>query len=166
MLIYEKAFKSKLKTLYPDLTYACKDALALIRLINGGIDDKNAVIQDLYYHDHVPVKVINPGLHIKGGQYDIEDELISLGEGYDRYLKNMGTKVEDAICRHNVALEILINILSLPDPYARTLYLHYFKGYTVTQIAKEYFSSKTTCYRNIEKGTEMLYKRLSIEEEE
>ena len=119
-----EAFKAKLKTLYPDLTYACNDALSLIRLINGGIDDKTAVIQDLYYHDHVPVKVINPGLHIKGGHYDIEDELISLGEGYDRYLKNMGTKVEDAICRHNVALEILINILSLPDPYARTLYLH------------------------------------------
>ncbi|MBP3266159.1 MAG: sigma-70 family RNA polymerase sigma factor [Clostridiales bacterium] len=166
MFLYEKAFKAKLKTLYPDLTYACNDALSLIRLINGGIDDKTSVIQDLYYHDHVPVKVINPGLHIKGGHYDIEDELISLGEGYDRYLKNMGTKVEDAICRHNVALEILINILSLPDPYARTLYLHYYKGYTVTQIAKEYFSSKTTCYRNIEKGTEMLYKRLSIEEEE
>ena len=166
MFMYEKAFKARLKTLYPDLTYASKDAYALIKLINGGIDDKNAVIRDLYYHDHVPVKVINPGLRVKGGHFDIEDELISLSEGYDSYLKNMGTKVEDVICRHNVALEILINILSLPDPYARTLYLHYYKGYTVTEIAKEYYSSKTTCYRNIEKGTEMLYKRLSIEADE
>ena len=71
MFMYEKAFKARLKTLYPDLTYACNDALSLIRLINGGIDDKTAVIQEREILDmsvSIPYQIMKyydvPQLHL------------------------------------------------------------------------------------------------------
>lgn len=161
----DKSFKSKLKSLYPDITCSGRNALMFVSLINESVDDKAEMIRNLYFRDHAPVRVTNPGNYIKGGHYDLEDELIAISEGYDNYIKNMGEEAEHNMYRHIVALEILTNMLSLPDPYARMLYLHFYKGYRISQIADMFFTSKTTCYRNIQKGIDLLYKRMSIEQE-
>ena len=162
--MYEEVLRERLNRLYKDLTFTGKEAVALVNFINTSIDDKHTMIRDVYYRDRAPVKVLNPAFTGSGGNYDIEGELINISEGYDRFLKKVGYKTSSVLDRHGRALDLLLSILALPDPYSRLLYLHFFKCLTIAEVSEIMFMSKSSCYRRVERGIHLLHE--SIEKNE
>ncbi len=159
--MYENQLLSRLKNLYTDLTCSGQEAENLVNFMTDSIDDKVTVIRDLYYHDYAPVKVLNPSYTLKGGRNDIEAEIISVSEGYDSFLKKISCQTSNVLSKHSSALNIFLHILALPQPYARILYLRYFKGLNMDEISKELFISKSQCYRKHQEGVYILNKLLS-----
>ena len=156
----DDVIKKKLKTLYVDLVCTGEEAETLVRFMNDSMDDKNTLIHDVYFHDHSPVKVLNPSYDIKGGKNSPEDEIIAVSEGYDHFIRKIGKRTNRILSRHNEALNLLLNIFSLPEPYARLLYLRYYKNISVKDVSDEMFLSKSSCYRKEEEGIQMLNSRL------
>lgn len=159
--MYENVLRDRLTKLYSDLTCTGTEAASLIAFMNNSIDDKTKVIKDMYYRDHAPVRVLNTEFRGTGGRFDIEEELISISEGYDRFLKKIGKQTTVLLNRHTRALNLLLDLLALPDPYCRILYLRFFKGFTVEKVSEIMFISKTSCYRKQEQGIRLLYERIN-----
>ena len=158
--MYEEVLRERLSTLYEDLTCTHNEAIALVNLMNESINDKNMMIKDVYFRDRAPVKVLSTVFSGSGGTYDIEDELINISEGYDKFVKRLSYRTSCVLNRHAMALSLFLEILSLPDPYSKILYLHFYKGFPLTQVSEILFISKSACYRHSEKGIRMLYKSL------
>lgn len=159
--MYENVLRDRLTTLYSDLTCTGVEAASLISFMNNSIDDKIGFFKDMYYHDHSPVRVLNTEFRGTGGNYDIEEELITISEGYDRFIKKLGKQTAVVLSKHSRALNLFLYLLALPDPYCRILYLRYFKGFTVEKVSEIMFISKTSCYRKQEQGIHLLYESLN-----
>ena len=159
--MYENILRERLTSLYKDLTCTNDEAVSLMSFMNNSFDDKVTVINDIYYHEHAPVRVLSTEFTGTGGSYDIEEELIKISEGYDRFLKQIGLRTSNVLSKHTHALDLFLNLLSLPEPYSRILYLRFFKGCSIDEVSKSMFISKTSCYRKQEKGIRLLYERLN-----
>ena len=162
--MYEDNLLTRLKSLYVDLICGGEEAESLVNFMTESIDDKVTVIRDLYYHDYAPVKVLNPSYTVKGGRNDIEAEIISVSEGYDGFIKKLSCQTSNVLSRHSSALNLFLNILSLPDPYARILYLRYFKCLNMDDISKEMFMSRSQCYKKHHDGVFILNKLMSSQD--
>lgn len=164
--MYENTLMTRLKSLYSDLTLSGEEAENLVSFMVDSIDDKVTVMRDLYYHDYAPVKVLNPSYTVKGGKRDIEAEIISVSEGYDAFIKKIGCQTSGVLNKHKAALNLFLNILALPEPYSRIMYMRYFKCFNMDEISKAMFISKSSCYRKHERGLYILNKALSASEEQ
>ncbi len=165
--MYEDILIKRLNGLYTDLTCKSEEAENLVNFMCTSLDDKRTFLKDMYYRDHAPVKVLNPSYTgVKGGKKDIEAEIISISEGYDSFIKKLGNQTSDILSRHSMALELFVELLSMPEPYSRLLYLRYFKGLDMDEVSRITFMSKSSCYRKIEKGVELLIKRYMLKDEE
>ena len=162
--MYEEILRARLKTLYEDLTCSSDEAIQLVGFMNTCLTDKAAVLKDMYYKDHAPVKVLNPAYDVKGGVKDIEAEIIAVGEGYDQFVRKLSLKTTNILNRHKSALNVFVHILTLPDPYSRLLYLRFFKCMEMDDVMNEMFMSKSACYRKLERGIKLLNERLSLKE--
>jgi len=158
--MYEEVLRERLESLYTDLTCTNNEAVALVNLMNDSIDDKNNIIKDVYFRDRAPVKVLSTVFSGSGGTYDIENELIDVSAGYDKFIKKLSYKTSCVLNRHALALTLFLEILALPDPYSKILYLHFFKSLPLTQVSEILFISKSACYRYSEKGINMLHKNI------
>jgi hypothetical protein len=158
--MYEEILRERLSTLYSDLTCTNTEAVALVNLMNDSIDDKTNMIKDVYFRDRAPVKVLSTVFSGSGGTYDIENEIIEVGEGYDRFIRRLGYKTSCVLNRHFMALSLFLEILALPDPYSKILYLHYYKCLTITEVSETLFISKSACHRHEQKGIRILHKNI------
>jgi len=158
--MYEEILRERLTTLYEDLTCTQSEAVALVNLMNDSIDDKTCMIKDVYFRDRAPVKVLSTVFSGTGGTYDIENEIIEVSQGYDKFIKRLGYKTSCVLNRHSMALTLFLEILALPDPYSKILYLQYFKGLTITEVSEALFISKSACHRRAQKGIRMLHKNI------
>ncbi|MBR3533153.1 MAG: hypothetical protein IKN80_04640 [Clostridiales bacterium] len=164
--MYYEILRQRLDNLYDDLTLKTDEAVSLVNFMVESIGEKNSLIKDIYFRDRAPVKVINTAaVHVKG-RGDAEDEVIALSEGYDRFISQIGIRTVSVLDRHTRALTIFLNILSLPDPYARILYLKFVRLSTMDEIAQMMFMSKSSCYRKQEQGIKLLYQMMEDPEEE
>lgn len=158
--MFEEVLRNRLSSLYVDLTCTGEEAETLVNFMTDSIDDKTTVLRDMYYHNNSPVKVLNPSYNIKGGKKDIEAEIIAVSEGYDIFIKKISCKTSNVLSKHSSALELFLAILTLPDPYARILYLRFFKGMTIEDVSNNLFISRSSCYRKQEKAISLLNDRL------
>ncbi|MBR1797137.1 MAG: sigma-70 family RNA polymerase sigma factor [Clostridiales bacterium] len=159
--MYENILRERLNTLYEDLTCSNNEAISLVNFMSECVDDKIAVIRDMYFHDHAPVRVLNPSIEHTGGSYDIEEEIIEISQGYDTFVKKLGNKTSYVLNKHAKALALFLTLMNLPDPYSRVLYLRYFKCLSVEDISEEMFISKSSVYRKHDKGISLLYELMS-----
>lgn len=158
--MYEEVLRERLTTLYTDLTCTQTEAVALVNLMSDSIDDKTNMIRDVYFRDRAPVKVLSTVFSGSGSNYDIENEIIEVSEGYDKFIKRLGYKTSSVLNRHALALSLFLEILALPDPYSKILYLHFYKGLTITEVSEALFISKSACHRQEQKGIRMLHKNV------
>ncbi|MBP5181348.1 MAG: DUF1492 domain-containing protein [Clostridiales bacterium] len=159
--MYEDVLIERLKNLYDDLTCSGEEAISLVNFMTDCMEDKVTVIRDLYFHDHAPVKVLNPQALPGGGHKDPADELIEVSIGYDNFVKNIGVQATGVIRRHTKALNMFLMILSLPTPYSSILYLHYFKKMSIDDTCKVLYISRSSCYRKRERAIKILNNRMS-----
>lgn len=158
--MYEETLKSRLKTMYGDLTFSSKEACMLIGLLTDSIHDKDNFLRDLYFSENAPVKVLSTE-DLPRGTGDATSEIIDICMGYDDYVKGIGREAYNLIDRHNKALRLFTNMLSLPFPYSQILYLRFFKDCSVDEICSEMFLSKSNFYRKFERGITLLLERLN-----
>lgn len=158
--MYEEVLRERLTNLYSDLTCTGNEAVALVNLVNESVTDKDMMIKDVYFKDRAPVKVLNTVFSGSGGSYDIEKEIIEISEGYDKFIRRLSYRTSCLLNRHAMALSLLVEILALPDPYSKILYLHFYKCYPLTQVSEILFISKSACYRHSEKGIHLLHKNI------
>ena len=164
--MYEELLRTRLNNLYEDLTCSSEEAVTLVSFMSNAMEDKSTIIRDMYYHDYAPVRVLNPAHTIKGGVQDIEAEIIAVSEGYDNFIKKINNRTSNVLNRHATALALFLNILALPEPYNRLLYMRFFKGLKIDDLSREMFCSKSSCYRKIERGIYILNKLMNAKEEE
>lgn len=162
--MYEEILRTRLKTLYEDMTCTSDEAINLVNFVCSTISDKKTVLKDIYFKERAPIKVLNPSYDIKGGVNDVEAELIAISEGYDQFVRKISLRTSSILVKHKNAVKLFVEIVSLPEPYARILYLKFFKGLEMDDIKNEMFISKSACYRRLEKGIQLLNERISREE--
>lgn len=157
--MHEETLKAKLKTMYVDLTFTSKEANMLVGLLTDSVDDREQILKHLYFGENAPVKVLSFENEPRG-KGDITEEVIDLCMGYDRYSRNISREVYNLLDRHNRALKLFINMMSLPYPFAQILYLRYFKDMTVDEIRSETYLSKSGFYRKYEKAMSLLLDKM------
>ena len=157
--MYEEILKDRLKNLYGDLTLTNREAVSLVNFMNQSMDDKHDLIKDIYFRDMSPVRVLNPGSEIPGqkGPRDQTDEFIDVCEGYDVFIRNIGSRTSYLLEKHSRAVELFVDMLSLPHPYARILYMRFVKSCSIEDVGRELYMSKSACYRKQEKAIKMLF---------
>ncbi len=138
--------KDRLATLYDDLNLTLDQAKKMVELIDITSDDKKSIIQDMYFRDNSPIKVINTEFTCKG-EGDITGEMIDLSVHYDEYIQKMNKEVDELMKRHELALKILNGILEMEGNKSYILYLRYYKRLSTEEVWNKLYISKTSYFR-------------------
>ena len=151
--------KKKLDTLYDDLMIADHATSELMEFICSSGEDKRKLLNEVYFKDNAPVKVI--GTEFLGRkEADITGEMLNVSIKYDEFIHRLHREADQIMTRHVEAVDIFNLILSLPEPYCRILYLRYFKRLSCQETMQSLYLSRTTFFRTYNKALMMLQKEL------
>ena len=154
-----KALKKRLDSLYDDLMIADHATSELMEFICSSGEDKRKILDDMYFKDNAPVKVI--GTEFLGRkESDITGEMLNISIKYDEFIHRLHREADQIMTRHIEAVDIFNLILSLPEPYCRILYLRYFRQLSCQETMQSLYQSRTTFFRNYNKALKMLQEGL------
>lgn len=148
-------FKSMLENMYNDVNFNTDNANVLLSLANDFNGDKSNLLRNIYFKENSPVKVMNTTFNV-GSNKDYQDEMLTISMKYDEFIIHLNQKAADVINKRSKAVDLFIAILSLPEPYSQLLYLRYYKRLSSEEIMDKLFISRSTYYRNFDKGLNKL----------
>jgi len=158
--MHEETLRIRLKSLSKDLSISSEEANLLLGLLTDSVDDKEELLKHLYFSENSPVKVLNT-VSEPHGQGDITEEVIDVCMGYDKYVKSLGREAYNLLDKHNKALRLFIDLITLPYPYSQILYLKDYKKLTVDEICVEMYLSKSSFYRKYERSFTLLLEKVN-----
>lgn len=147
--------KDRLSSLYTDITVSGEDALKLINRFNDVSGDKKKLIDDLYFKENSPVRVINTQFLPKG-EGDVTAEMLDLSIHYDEYIERLRKQITNIVERHEIAVRLFMIILNLKPKYSDILYLRYYKRLSTDEIMDKLDMKRSPYFRYHASALEML----------
>lgn len=121
-------------------------------------DDIKASLDKLkedYVRDHIPVKTSRTEIGVQS-DCDMNDVFINFSEGYEKFSRKIAKQKKFYQYKRDSAIFLLDCIMKLESPYNELLFIKYFLNASSDTIEKLYFYSRTSLYRNLDRGTDKL----------
>ena len=137
---------ARLNSLHDDVCNVPEDVMLYISELKKTRKDKNDVLMDLYSAEHAPVKVADYS-GIPKSECDMTGEMIDFSKGFDHYIAALEKEYAAAMKRRKEAIRLLTMMLSLKLPYAKLLYLRYYRKLSPDDTSYEMHIARSTLFR-------------------
>ena len=137
---------NRLNTLQYDLIKSPEEANRCLSDLKETRNDKIKALMDDYAKDNAPVKVSDIS-GIPKRECDMTGEMIDFCEGFDRYIDSIEKEYASIKKRRKEAVKLMTMLMSIKQPYAKILYLRYYRKMSPEVACKEMHIARSTMFR-------------------
>ena len=137
---------SRLNSLRSDVSSVPEDVMLYLSEMKKTRKDKHDVLMDIYAAENVPVKVADYS-GIPKRECDMTGEMIDFSQGFDNYIAALEKEYEAAMKRRKEAIRLLTMMLTLKLPYAKLLYLRYYRKLSPEDTSYKMHIARSTLFR-------------------